>query len=141
MTPERFKGLAEAYGGEVVRWPVDERDAAAALVAAQPAWARAVLAEAMALDDVLAAYAAPRATTDLVGRIVAGAPHAQPRWRRWVLPAGLGAGLAAACAAGVVLGVRLETQSGMPAAGVSDAEALVTAVSDDELGLYLDDDA
>jgi hypothetical protein len=47
----------------------------------------------------------------------------------------MGAGLAAACAAGMVLGARLS----VPAPPESDS--LVTAVSDEDTALYLDEEA
>ena len=136
MTPERFETLAEAYGGDVARWPDAEREAAAGLMAAQPAWASAVLARAGELDAALLAFAPPRAAPGLAERIAAGAPRPRARWAGWLMPAGMGAGLAAACAAGVVMGVQLA----QPAAA-SDTEALVTAVSADDLGFLIDEDA
>jgi len=138
MTPERFEILAEAFGGDVACWPDAEREAAAELMAAEPAWARAILARAGDLDAALAAYAPPRAAADLADRIVAGAPRASAaRWVGWLLPVGMGAGLAAACAAGVVLGAQLSA----PSATSDDPDAIVTAVSDDVVGLYLDEEA
>jgi hypothetical protein len=139
MTPERFETLAEAHGGDVARWPDAEREAAAELMAAQPAWARNVLAGAGDLDAMLTAYAPPRGSAGLAERIAAGAPQARARWVRWLLPAGMGAGLAAACAAGVVAGAQLHAPSSTPAA--SDADAVVTAVSDEDFSLYLDEEA
>jgi len=135
MTPERFEILAEAFGGDVARWPEAEREAAAELMAAQPARTRTVLARADELDVALSAYPSPMAARGLAERIAAGAP--KPRagrlWGGWLLPTGMAAGLAAACAAGVVLGARV---GGLP----SDTDSVVTAVSDD-FGLYLDEDA
>jgi len=139
MTPERFETLAEAYGGDVARWPDAERETAAELMAAQPALASELLARAGDLDALLTACAPPQGSPGLAGRIAAGAPKARPRWIGWLLPAGMGAGLAAACAAGVMAGAQLQTSSSMPAA--SDADALVTATSDDDFSLYLDEDA
>jgi len=138
MTPERFEILAEAYGGDVARWPDAEREAAAELMAARPAWPREVLTGAGELDAALAAYAPLRGSPGLAERIVAGAPKRRARWVGWLLPAGMGAGLAAACAAGVLAGAQLSTQAA-PAA--SDQDALVAAVGDDDFSLYLDEDA
>jgi hypothetical protein len=137
MTPERFETLAEAWGGDVARWPGADREAAAALMAAEPAWAQRVLARAGDLDAALAAYAPPRGAIDLADRIAAAAPRARPRWRGWLTPVGMGAGLAAACAAGVLLGAQL----GAPAAGADDPDPLVAAITEDDLGLYLDEEA
>jgi hypothetical protein len=138
MTPERFESLAEAYGGDIARWPDAERDAAAELMAARPAWMQDVLARASDLDAALAAYAAPRASPGLSERIAAGAPRPRARWVGWLLPAGMGAGLAAACAAGMLAGVQM-TAATAPAA--SEADALVTAFGDDDFSLYLDEEA
>ncbi|MEW5685128.1 MAG: hypothetical protein AB1942_09430 [Pseudomonadota bacterium] len=137
MTPERFATLAEAYGGDVARWPQGEREAAAALMSAEPAWAQSVLSAAAELDLALDAFAAPRAAGDLAQRIAAGAPKPRARWRLWLAPAGMGAGLAAACAAGLVLGVQL----GAPQAGVIQTGDGVVTAADDEFSLYVDEAA
>jgi len=136
MTPERFETLAEAWGGDVARWPHAEREAAAALMAERPAWAERVLAGAGALDAALSELAASRGTAGLADRIAARAPKARPRWQGWLVPAGMGAGLAAACAAGVVMGVQI----GTPAVP-DEPDALVAAVSDEDFSLYLDEEA
>jgi hypothetical protein len=137
MTPERFETLAEAWGGDVARWPEAEREAAAALMAETPAWAERVLAHAGALDAALSDLAPPRGAPGLADRIAATAPRARPRWQGWLLPAGMGAGLAAACAAGVVMGVQL----GAPPAAADDPDPLVAAIADEDYGLYLDEEA
>lgn len=139
MTPERFETLMEAYGGDVARWPDAEREAAAVLMAARPAWAGEVLARGVDLDALLDAFPAPRASAGLAERIAAAAPRPRPRWIGWLVPVGMGAGLAAACAAGILVGAELHAPSSRPA--TSDADALVTAVSDDDFGLYLDEEA
>ena len=85
MNSERFEALADAFGGEVSRWPAAERDAAAALMLARPDWAAAVLALAGELDVRLLAYAAPRGAAELVERIVAAAPRSRKaRWVAWL---------------------------------------------------------
>jgi len=137
MTPERFETLAEAYGGDVARWPYAEREAAAELMAERPAWAGRVLAEAGELDAALSGLAPPRGSAGLADRIAATAPKARPRWRGWLVPSAMGAGLAAACAAGVVLGAQLS----VPAAGPDEPDAVVAAVGDDDFSLYLDEEA
>jgi len=139
MTPERFETLAEAYGGDVARWPDADREAAAALMAEEPAWAGDILARAGELDAALATFAAPRGASDLTGRILASAPQPRARWIGWLAPAGMGAGLAAACAAGVLVGAQLHAASSTPAA--SEADAVVAVVGDDDLSLLLDEDA
>jgi hypothetical protein len=135
MTPERFEALAEAWGGDVSRWPEDEREAAAAWMAAEPARAGAILARAAELDAALAAYAPMRASLGLADRIAGGAPKPRARWVGWLLPAGMGAGLAAACAAGMVLGAQLS------AAAAAGDDAVVAAMADEDVGFYLDEDA
>lgn len=127
MTKDRFEDLAQAYGGDVVRWPADIREEAAALMAAEPAFTRGVLADAGALDAALDAVALAPAARGLADRIVASAPSARPqrRWRSWFLPAGLGAGLAAACAAGVIVGAQAA-----PAPADSGDSTLISAAVD-----------
>jgi hypothetical protein len=134
MTPERFEVLADAYGGDVARWPAAERDAAAIIMAADPAWAETVLAQARTLDSRLDAWTPPRVSAALTEAVVATAPRARPRLFAWLAPAGLGAGLAAACAAGVVLGTQFASPGG---AVETETDALITAVSED---LYAYDD-
>lgn len=109
MTPERFESLAEAHGGDVTRWPAAEREAAAALMIAQPAFARDVLTAAAMLDAALDAWAPMAVTHELRERVIAAAPAARRRSRlaAWFWGAGLSAGLAAACAAGLAVGVAL----------------------------------
>ncbi len=50
MMIARFQALAEAYGGDLARWPADEQADAHAWRAANPAEALAILSEAGALD-------------------------------------------------------------------------------------------
>lgn len=84
MTLEEFASLAEAWGGDIARWPGDRRIAARRLLVASPE-ARRALAEAAALDRLLAipdAASAMPADAALVDRIVAAAhrtPRAVPR--------------------------------------------------------------
>ncbi len=122
MTPERFETLAEAHGGDVARWPAAEREAAAALMIAEPALVQGVLARAAALDAALDAWAPMAVTRDLRERVVAAAPvQRRPgRLAAWFWGAGASAGLAAACAAGLAVGVALYDGS--------QPDAAVTAV-------------
>ncbi len=103
MNAERFEILAEAYGGDIARWPSAEQDAAMAWRDAHPE-ARALLAEASELDDLLGA--APAYKPDLIQRqrVIASFPQRPvlTRPRTWLS----GAALAAACAAGVILGAN-----------------------------------
>lgn len=135
MNRARFETLAQAYGGEVARWPVNDREPAAALMAANPGWAAGVLADALALDAVLDADPPPRVSGALVEAIVAAAPAARRlRWVGWLLPAGMGAGLAAACAAGVLAGLQLAPTP------TFDAESTLTAIGDEDFSLDLDEE-
>ncbi len=78
MTVETFELLLAAYGGDAERWPTDRREAARALLTADPA-ARRLHAEACALDKVMAFASTPRpARLDaLLDRVMAAA-EAQP---------------------------------------------------------------
>ena len=105
MTQERFEALAEAYGGDIGRWPQAERGEATAFARAQPQAAGPVLAVARRLDERLAADSLAEPGFDLRQRIIAAAPRAARRLWRWVTGVGLGLGLAGACAAGVVVGL------------------------------------
>ena len=104
MNAERFEHLAQAYGGDIRRWPAAEQDAAFAWLAAH-ADARALLIEAAALDAVLNASPPAPANEHLRQRLMFSAPRGRPVFGRiGALASGLG--LAAACAAGVVIGVN-----------------------------------
>jgi hypothetical protein len=121
MTRERFEDLAQAYGGDLDRWPPDAAASARALLGAEPELG-AVLGEAGAIDALLAASAAPTFSGILREKVIAAAPRLAGAWSRttrWLS----GAGLAAACAAGVILGANMSDHFvGDPA-----AEALATA--------------
>lgn len=137
MTIDRFRSLAEAYGGSVARWPAGEREAAAALMAAAPNAARAILEEADALDSVLDSWRPVAASRDVLERIVASAPVRQARRHlSWLWGAGAGFGLAAACAAGLAAGVAFTAPATSESldtitASISDYEALSAAVGDE----------
>ena len=121
MNRERFEALAQAYGGDLERWPADAAATARVLLDAEPALA-AVLDEARGIDLLLGASPTPAFSGVLRERVIAAAPRLHSAWKsttRWLS----GAGLAAACAAGVLLGVNMsERLVGDPA-----AEALATA--------------
>jgi hypothetical protein len=111
MNRERFAALADAFGGDLRRWPEAEREAARAFREAQPAVCEPLLAEAGRIDAALDGIAALQPSAALRERILASAPQTRRplvslgRFRRaapWLAP---GAGLAAACAAGAWLGV------------------------------------
>jgi len=143
MDPARFEALAQAYGGDLDRWPTDERSLARAFQEAEPARALAVLADAEDLDGLLSAAPDPVFSGILRETLIrsasasasAAAPTADrraPSGRqapairrapfRWVS----GLGLAAACAAGVVFGASLSpTLFGDP--GLESLEQASTA--------------
>ena len=138
MNRQRFEALAEAFGGDVARWPAAERETAAVLIAAEPEWARGALAEASDLDAILVSDAPPRGSVDLVDRIVADAPRVRAaRWTGWMLPAGMGAGLAAACAAGILAGVQFAAAQTV----TNDTESMITALSADEFSTDFEEEA
>lgn len=58
MKIERFQHLAEAFGGDLSRWPQAEQSAAGALLRTEAA-ARRIVAEAQSLDALLARAAPP----------------------------------------------------------------------------------
>lgn len=138
MTRERFEALAEAYGGDVSRWPTEEREMAALLLAAEPGFCRAVLTRADELDMALEAWRPMAVSHDLRERIVVSAPSPRGalRFAAWIWRAGLGAGLAAACAAGLAVGVAISDEVSTTSAGTeavsvaSDYEALSTVAGD-----------
>jgi hypothetical protein len=100
---DRFRELAEAYGGEIRRWPDDVR-ASARLVARNPQ-AAAILAEAAALDDKLAAWRTPLPSPGFRMQTSAGGLKARSafgqRIRLWWAGIGLAAALSGAAAGSI----------------------------------------
>lgn len=127
MTIERFEDLAGAYGGEIARWPEGEREAARALLAAQPERLGAVLAQAADLDRLLDLAPAQRPNAALLGRLIAAAPQPANRARRWIAGLGAALGLSAAAFAGVMVGVSIGGDVQPETPGVAQAD-MVTAV-------------
>ncbi len=76
MTDERFRTLADAYGGNVNRWPLNEQAAARQGLRERPAELSKVLSEAAALDALLAQHDVDMPPRALRERIVASAPRA-----------------------------------------------------------------
>lgn len=137
MTYERFDYLADAYGGDLRRWPEAEREAARALVAADPR-AAALLREADGLDALLDAAPRPAPSHALREAVIASAAGAGLKARRrgaigplaWLS----GAGWAAAACAGVVFGINLTSH--MTADVQADAvlyQASLTSADDTEV--------
>ncbi|HUH24666.1 MAG TPA: hypothetical protein VLZ51_11450 [Brevundimonas sp.] len=109
MTYERFEYLADAYGGDLRRWPEGEREAARALLESD-ARAAVLLREADGLDALLDAAPRPAPSHALREQVIASAAGAGLKARRrgpgplaWLS----GAGWAAAACAGVVFGITL----------------------------------
>jgi hypothetical protein len=134
MSHLRFEELACAYGGDVSRWPAEAREAAAMLMAAEPAFTGEVLARAGALDAALDSWRPAPASAALTERILATAPQARGRWPVWLSPAALGAGLAAACAAGVIVGVALSERTSASEVALANTLNAVAASFELEAG-------
>lgn len=76
MTLQRFRELADAWGGTLSRWPADQRVMAERLLERGDGQAaRGILQSARELDAALAAVPAPPSLA-LQERILASAPHA-----------------------------------------------------------------
>ncbi len=129
MTPERFRELAEIWGGDIARWPKAERD---------PAWilartddGAAMLREHRAFDALLAgspevsSARVDRAALAVLGAIAVS--EARPPWyRRWLQPVSLLPAGSLACSA--LLGVWLA--GALPYHQDDQAVATVAAVFD-----------
>ena len=109
MDRERFQSLARAYGGEIARWPADERRAARWFAIGKRAWAAEALREAWDIDRLLGCSIAPDFHPGLERALLEGAAGLRPSSRaaRPWLGAVLGLGVAAACAAGVGAGFAI----------------------------------
>jgi hypothetical protein len=119
MTIERFKGLVEAYGANPARWPEAERAVAEAFANATPE-AQRLLAEAAALDHVLAAAPTAPVTRELEMRVLDSFSSRKTR-RAW-LPDLMPWTQAAALAASLVLGMF--AGSALPAiAGIGETSS------------------
>ncbi|WP_206241248.1 hypothetical protein [Novosphingobium terrae] len=95
LTMARFAELAQAYGGEIARWPAEVQGAARHM--AQDPQASALLAEAAALDAQLDLWTVP-APSPRLRQAVTGSWQAPlgRRVRLWWSALGLGAALAGA---------------------------------------------
>jgi hypothetical protein len=104
MDQTRFQALADAYGGDMDRWPLDERAAGRAFAEAFAGAAKPILDEAAVLDGLLRDAGASSAPSALFSAVLAGAPSGSvsgqpspaPRWAAMaaalMLTAGVGAG-------------------------------------------------
>ncbi len=105
MTEERFRALAEAYGGDIRRWPAAERAAAQTWLAQAGEAAEGLLREAADLDHLLWSSPTLTARADFTRAIVDLAPamRAGRRLWAWLTGAGVGVALAGATAAGFLV--------------------------------------
>jgi hypothetical protein len=71
MNAERFEALAAAYGGQIRRWPEEERGPAA--IFAESETGSAILARAQGLDSLLDAYVVKGPGSALTARVLASA--------------------------------------------------------------------
>ena len=131
MSPEmaigRFEDLAGTYGGEIARWPEGEREAARALLAAEPARLTPVLDAAAQLDRLLDLAPAQAPNAALMGRLIAAAPQPVAGAGRWIAGLGAALGLSAAALAGVAAGVAVGRPPVIERPAIA-GEPVVTAV-------------
>ena len=109
MTPERFRALADAYGGNLGRWPAAEHDAGRGHLQNRPE-AQAELAAAGQLDAALAAWTVPGPGAALAARIALTVAKRHTRTRRvrvWLSSFGAATALAGGMAVGAVAVMQL----------------------------------
>jgi hypothetical protein len=105
VTPERFGALADAYGGNIDRWPIAERDAAWLHLRQNPN-AEGVLSAAARLDSALAGWTVPGPGAALAARIALTVARRHAHGRRlrlWLSSLGAAAALASGMAAGAIV--------------------------------------
>ncbi|MFC5346021.1 hypothetical protein ACETK8_04950 [Brevundimonas staleyi] len=111
MDLARFGELADAFGGDLRRWPEGERDAARAFADANPIEAERALFDARQTDAALFASVNPAVSMALRDRVLASATmRARAAWPslRKLLWIG-GVGWAAAACAGVMVGTTVSS--------------------------------
>ncbi len=135
MKQQRFEELLEAKGADLATWPERDRRAAEALLAVS-AEARAALAQARALDDLLAASLAPAPAGEGLREAILAQPVAHPREAarrfdfgfRAFWQVGLGMALAAGLA-GFALGITGLVEGPESAAAEADIAGLIYGFS------------
>jgi anti-sigma factor RsiW len=135
MNSDRFEALLEAKGADLATWPEAERRAAERLLAGSPE-ARAALAQAQALDDLLNPTLAPTPAGQDLREAILALPVAHPRQAaarptvgfRTFWQAGLGMALAAGLA-GFALGITGLVEGPGSAAEEADIAALIYGFS------------
>lgn len=136
MNAERMAELADAWGGDLRRWPAAVREDARRFAEAEPEAAERALLSARQLDAALDAVPRPEVSVALRERVIASATRAGLRARaawpdlRKLLWIG-GAGWAAATCAGIVFGLALNTRF--------EAEAQADAVFEQAMTVGIDD--
>ena len=125
MTPisteklDALRQCADAFGGDLARWPADRRAAFDDMLDTDEA--RAILAAARDLDGFLNAATAPRMSDDLTNRIMAGYAAPKPQSGLFDFLRGL-APVMRLAPAGVLAGVgALGIASGLMSASAQDA--------------------
>ena len=114
MNVDRMRDLAEAWGGDLRRWPETDRRAAEDFARTHPDDAERALFAARQLDGALDALPRPVVSAELRDRVIASATAAGLRARlvwpglRKLLWVG-GASWAAAACAGIVFGLSLSS--------------------------------
>ena len=126
MKIERFQQLAEIYGGDLSRWPADERKLAVALLRAVPA-AQRIIDDELALDAVLNKATADEdpARLDRMTAAIAARLDQQPATRGSAIPVPVAprwaAGFLCAMALAGVLSGALSAPGSQPAAASSSS--------------------
>jgi hypothetical protein len=134
MNEDRFRKLADAYGGDVRRWPLAVRGEASAFASSYPAHTDKLLRSARRLDEALDTFSVePSAALRQTAIDLAPRGRSAARTWRWITTIGLGLGLAASAAAGVAAGVTLA-----PAGVTHLMGGPPTAQADDSSGLFSD---
>ncbi len=126
---ERFEALANAFGGDVVRWPIGERAGAMATMAARPGETARLLETARTFDAILSAASIEAPSPTLLGAIIRNAtirPAPSPLWR-WLIGLGVAAGLAGAAAAGIAAGLVIAPVSVAPRPQPASADPIAQA--------------
>ncbi len=125
---ERFAVLAQAYGGDLRRWPAADRAAAETLLARGQADAHAVLGREGRLEAWLDTYSIPAPSAALVGRILAAAPQPALLWSRarlWWSGLGFaGVGLAGALTGALALSLATPALLDHRAADWADGQTI-----------------
>ncbi len=132
MNLERFTAIVDAYGADAARWPENERAGARALLAADPR-ARAILSQAVELDQLLDLAPSHLPSAALTGRILASLPPPRLGWRAlladilpgrnvWQPTAGLAFALVMGIGVGVLWPVSAPFTPGAEGQGITIAE-------------------